>query len=69
MYTVYRLNANELNVEFVEALRALFHVKEIEIMVSEIDETAYLFQSEANKRRLLRAVQNINSQQNLVDVV
>ena len=48
MYTVYRLNANELNVEFVEALRALFHVKEIEIMVSEIDETAYLFQSEAN---------------------
>jgi hypothetical protein len=30
------------------------------IAVSEVDETAYLFQSEANKVRLLQAVQNIN---------
>lgn len=43
--------------------------KEIEIVVSEeSDETAYLLQSEANKRRLLRAIDNVAHQQNLVEV-
>ncbi len=43
--------------------------KEIEIVVSEeSDETAYLLQSEANKRRLLRAIDNVAYQQNLVEV-
>ncbi len=42
MYTVYRLNVNELNNQFVEILKMLFRDKEIEIVVSEIDETAYL---------------------------
>ena len=68
MHTVYRLNANELNGQFVEALRTLFKDKEIEIMVSEVDETAYLLQTEANRTHLLRAVQNINDQRSLVDV-
>jgi antitoxin YefM len=68
MYTTYRLHINELDSDFIDALKALFKDKEIEIIVSEVDETAYLFQSEANKKRLLQAVQNINSQQNLVEV-
>ncbi len=43
--------------------------KEIEIVVSEAsDETVYLLQSEANKRRLLRAIDNVAHQQNLVEV-
>lgn len=65
---VYRLNANELNSQFMEALRILFKDKEIEIVVSEVDETAYLFESEANRTRLLQAIQNIESQSNLVPV-
>ncbi len=68
MYTTYRLRADELDNDFVESLKTLFKDKEIEIIVSEVDETAYLFQSEANKKRLLQAVQNINNQQNLVEV-
>jgi antitoxin YefM len=68
MYTVYRLNVDELNYQFIEALQTLFKDKEIEITVSDVDETAYLLQSEPNRRRLLQAVQNISNQQNLVEV-
>ncbi len=68
MYTVYRLNADELNHQFLEALQTLFKDREIEITVSDVDETAYLLQAEPNRKRLLQAVQNINSGQNLVEV-
>ena len=68
METTYRLRADELDQDFIEALKTLFKDKEIEIIVSEVDETAYLLQSEANKERLLQAVQNINNQQKLVEV-
>lgn len=68
MVTTYRLRADELDQDFIEALKTLFKDKEIEIIVSEVDETAYLLQSEANKERLLQAVQNINNQQKLVEV-
>ena len=68
MYTVYRLNADELDYHFIEALQTLFKDKEIEITVSEVDETAYLLRSEPNRIRLLQAVQNINHRQNLVEV-
>lgn len=65
---VYRLNANELNSQFMDALRILFKDKEIEIIVNEIDETAYLLAAEANRQTLLQAIQNIEAQQNLVRV-
>lgn len=68
MYTTYRLQANELDQSFIDALKTLFKDKEIEIIVSEVDETAYLFQSEANKVRLLQAVKHINNQENLIEV-
>ena len=68
MYTTYRLRADELNNDFIEALKTLFKDKEIEIIVTDIDETAYLLQSEVNKQRLLQAVQNIKNQQHLVEV-
>ena len=62
------MNADELNYQFIEALQTLFKDREIEITVSEVDETAYLMQSEPNRKRLLQAVQNINNGQNLVEV-
>ena len=68
MYTVYRLNASELDSQFVESLKALFKDKEIEITVSEVDETAYLLRSEANKQRLLEAIRNVDSQTGLIEV-
>ncbi len=68
MYTTYRLNADELDERFIQSLKALFEGRDIEITVSEVDETAYLFQSEANREKLLNAVENVAKGENLVEV-
>ena len=68
MNTIYRLNASELDEKFIQSLKALFKDKDIEIIVNEVDETAYLLRSEANKDRLLKAVENIEKGENLVEV-
>lgn len=73
MYTIYRTNANELDGHFLRALKAMFKNKEIEIAVCETaqgeeDETAYLLKSPENRDRLLKAIENIAHQQNLVTV-
>jgi len=68
MYTVYHLKADELDTQFLEALKTLFKDKTIEIVVTEVDETAYLLHSDANRERLLQAVENVNDGENLVEV-
>jgi antitoxin YefM len=68
MHISYRLNANELDNNFLESLKAAFHNKEIEIVVYESDETAFLLQNPANRKRLLTAVENIKNRSNLVEV-
>jgi RNase P/RNase MRP subunit p30 len=73
MYTLYRLNADELSVEFLESLKTLFRHKTIEIAVCEAeaveqDETAYLLANPANRARLLEAIENVRQQRNLVTV-
>ncbi|MCY7393239.1 MAG: hypothetical protein LH647_17610 [Leptolyngbyaceae cyanobacterium CAN_BIN12] len=68
MQTVYRLNANDLNENFLEGLKATFKDQEIEIIVYGVDETAYLMASEANRTRLLQAVKNIRQRSHLVEV-
>ncbi|MGH8556133.1 MAG: hypothetical protein ACRESZ_01465 [Methylococcales bacterium] len=73
MYTVYQLNSDELSVEFLESVKALFPHKTIEIAVTELenlkeDETAYLLHDPANRARLMEALENIARQRNLVSV-
>ena len=68
MSTVYRLKASELDRNFLEQIKAKFADKEIEIVVSEIDETAYILKSESNKNQLLKAIQNIKNRQDLVEM-
>lgn len=73
MYTVYRINADELDSRFLRALKAMFKNKEIEIVVCEAaqgeeDETAYLLRSPANRERLLKAIENVARERNLVTV-
>jgi antitoxin YefM len=68
MSTVYRLKASELDRNFLEKIKAIFGDKEIEIIVTEFDETAYLLKSESNKNRLFKAVENVKEGQNLVEV-
>ena len=73
MYTIYKLKAEDLDSRFVRALKALFKNKEIEIVVSEAseiekDETTYLLKSPANRDRLLKALDNVAQNRNLVAV-
>jgi len=68
MQISYRLNANELDNNFLESLKAAFQNKEIEIVVYESDETAFLLQNPSNRKRLLTAVENIQNRNNLVEL-
>ncbi len=66
MYTIYQVNADELDERFLEALKTMFKNKEIEIAVYERDETAYLLRSPANRDHLLRAIRDVEQGQSLV---
>jgi len=68
MQTSYRLNARDLDENFLESLKMLFQDKEIEILVYDVDETAYLSQSDENRQRLLTAIANIERGGNRVEV-
>ncbi|ERT09042.1 hypothetical protein M595_0997 [Lyngbya aestuarii BL J] len=67
MEKVYKVKANDLDDRFLTELKATFRDQEIEIIVSEIDETSYLFKSPANREKLLKAVDNIKKRENLVE--
>ena len=66
METIYQVNADDLNEDFLEGLKTSFKHKEIEIVVYERDETAYLLRSPANRERLLKAVTDIEQNRSLV---
>jgi antitoxin YefM len=68
MQISYRLNANELDNNFLESLKVAFQNKEIEIVVYESDETAFILKNPANRKRLLTAVENIQNRNNLVEL-
>lgn len=59
MDAIYHMKVDELDQDFLDALKALFKDKEIEIVVSERDETAYLLRSPASRAHLLRAVADV----------
>lgn len=65
METIYQLNADDLNEDFLEGLKTSFKHKDIEIIVYERDETAYLLRSPANREHLLKALRDIEQNRNL----
>ena len=69
MQSTYRVKADELTEDFVEALKTTYGDREIEITVQEVpDETEYLLRSEANREHLLTAIRNVSDPTNRVDV-
>ena len=66
MQTIYQINADDLNEDFLEGLKTTFKHKDIEIVVYERDETGYLLQSPANRARLLEAVAEVEQGRNIV---
>jgi antitoxin YefM len=67
MFTIYRLNADDLDANFLESLKAAFPHKEIEIAIGEADETEYLLRSPANRERLLQAVSDVEAGRHVVE--
>jgi antitoxin YefM len=66
MELTYRLNANELNEEFLNTIKKLYKGKELEVTVQvKEDETEYLLKSEANRTQLLKAVKDVKNRKNL----
>jgi antitoxin YefM len=68
MQSVHRLKASELDDRFLESLKAQWGDREIEIVISEADETAYLMRNEANRQHLLKAVNDIEQRHDLLEV-
>ncbi|OHD09211.1 MAG: hypothetical protein A2Y34_14640 [Spirochaetes bacterium GWC1_27_15] len=68
MYTTYRINANEIDVNFIEGIKKIFKDREIEITIYNVDETEYLLSSEQNKKNLLKAIENVNQNKNLIEI-
>ncbi|MGH8497395.1 MAG: hypothetical protein ACRERV_01070 [Methylococcales bacterium] len=73
MYTTYRLKADELNADFLESVKALFHGKVVEIAIcdaaqTEEDETDYLLKNPANRQHLLNAIDNVKQRRGIVEV-
>ena len=53
MHSTYRVRADELTADFIQALKSTYHDREIEITVDEVqDETKYLLSSPANREHL-----------------
>ncbi|MGI8788513.1 MAG: hypothetical protein ACR2HG_12210 [Pyrinomonadaceae bacterium] len=66
MQTIYQINADELDQSILESIKSLFKNKEIEIVVSERDETSYLLRSPANREKLLQAIKDVEQNRNIV---
>jgi antitoxin YefM len=66
MHTRYQVNANEIDQGLLESIKAAFKDKDIEITVTEVDETEYLLRSPANRDSLLRAIDDIESDKNII---
>jgi antitoxin YefM len=61
------INADNLSVEFLDYLKAAFKGKNIRVTVEvEQDATEYLMSNPVNKKRLLKAIKNIEKGTNLI---
>jgi antitoxin YefM len=66
MQTIFQINADELDQDFINGIKALFKNKDIEIAVYERDETEYLLRSPANHEYLSRVTEDIEANRNII---
>jgi antitoxin YefM len=66
MQTIYQINADELDQKILDSIKVLFKDKDIEITVSERDETSYLLRSPVNRESLLNAVRDVEDNHNII---
>lgn len=66
MESTFRINANELDMDFINKIKTLFKGKNLEVVIQvQEEETDYLLKTKANKKHLLKAVSDINKNKNL----
>jgi antitoxin YefM len=67
METVFKLKAKDLDGSFIDSVKNLFKDREIEISIKPTqDETEYLFNTPANKKKLLEAIKDVKQNKNLI---
>jgi hypothetical protein len=69
METTFRLKASELNSSFINTLKRLFNKGTIELTVTNVieeDETSFLLKNTKNRKHLLKAIDDIKNNRNLV---
>lgn len=66
MQASFVLDSNELDYRLIDKIKEIFQNKRIELIISDSDDTEYLFASEANKEILLNSIANIERNENLV---
>ena len=68
MDTLVKINADELNISFLDFIKQSFKGKKIAVHVYEdyeMDETDYLLSDPVAKKRLLEAIENVNQKRNI----
>jgi antitoxin YefM len=68
MMATYILDSDEITKEFIKSIRRTFKNNPVKITVTPMDETEYLMSSKANHKHLLRAIDNIENNRNLIEV-
>ena len=69
METTFRLKTSELNSSFFNVVKKLFNKKTIEVSITDVieeDETEFLLKNPTNRKHLLKAIDDIKHNRNLV---
>ncbi|KIM10266.1 MAG: hypothetical protein KU38_07765 [Sulfurovum sp. FS08-3] len=69
MQVAYKISSDELDSNFLKSIKQLFKAKEIYINISDEyqDDTEYLLSNQANAKRLLNSINNIeNTKEKLI---
>jgi predicted metal-dependent enzyme (double-stranded beta helix superfamily) len=70
MYTLVRMNAEEINMSFIDFIKTSFKGKKIALHIYEedIDETEFLLKSHVNEKRLYQSIDNVKNNINLKEI-
>jgi antitoxin YefM len=70
MDTLVRMNAEEINMSFIDFIKTSFKGKKIALHIYEedIDETEFLLKSHANEKRLYQSIENVKNNINLKEI-